>query len=377
MKFNAEIVFGGALTACVVLSLVFSGLIPAETFDRYIIPAMMTGTVTVALAGAWITFRHTSGLRFRKMWGYTLLVWGVVDAAYILLYAAVPKEVMDMGAYNLTTLELLLGNILGWVLLLYPTESLRPGWLTWKNVLWQLLPMFVMVAIDYLFPLNLQPIIVLYPVLLIILLFTHLHAYKNWCEENYSTLDDIEVEWIIRYLVMAVLVGVVYMYICLTHSPARGFTQLWLTIFMFVYSTEQILFRKDPWKMLRHLEKEKPLETYGRPNAELRKRLELWMEQDKPYLNPDFQLSDLCKALAMNRTYMSQFIHSEYNCTFYQFVNHYRVEEAKSLKRECPSMKVHDVSARCGFSSPTVFSRTFASFEGVTPREWARKINSE
>lgn len=106
--------------------------------------------------------------------------------------------------------------------------------------------MFALVALDYAIPLSLQPLISLYPVVLVLFLFTHVRAYNSWCQENYSTLDDIDVQWIMRYLLMTMLVGLVYMYMCLSHHPTRGFTQLWLTIFMFVYSTEQILFRKDP-----------------------------------------------------------------------------------------------------------------------------------
>ena len=97
-----------------------------------------------------------------------------------------------------------------------------------------------------------------------------------------------------------------------------------------------------------------------------------WMEKEKPYRNPDFRLLDLQQILPMNRTYLSQFIHNEYGCTFYQFVNRYRIEESMRLKREKPDLKVQEVSALCGFSSPTVFSRTFTSITGLSPREWAR-----
>lgn len=375
-QYSSVIRFAAILTACVVLSLWLSRFIPEELFNNHLSPVLFACTVIVALFGSWIIFRHADGLRFRKAWGWTLLVWGIIDAAYLILFIAAPRQVMDMAAYKLTTLELLLGNILGWVLLLYPTEALRPGWLNWKMVLWQLLPMFALVALDYAIPLSLQPLISLYPVVLVALLFTHVRAYNTWCQENYSNLDDIDVQWIMRYMVMTVLVGLVYMYMCQSHHPTRGFTQLWLTILMFVYSTEQILFRKDPWKMLRHADKEVVEETAESPNAELRKKLDDWMEKEKPYLNPDFQLVDLGQVLGMNRTYLSKFINSEYGCTFYQFVNRYRVEEAKRLKLEHPELKVQDVSSRCGFSSPAVFSRTFATITGLTPREWALKIDS-
>ena len=61
-------------------------------------------------------------------------------------------------------------------------------------------------------------------------------------------------------------------------------------------------------------------------------RLTEWMVQSKPYLNPDLRLMDLREVLPMNRTYLSQFIHDEFDCSFFQFVNRYRIEEAKREK---------------------------------------------
>ena len=181
---------------------------------------------------------------------------------------------------------------------------------------------------------------------------------------------------------MVTLVGVNYIFICVTQAPARGFTQLWFTIAMFAYSTEQILYRKDPWEMVRGREKaEEPApeamtESAPSPeNSELRQKLDLWMEQEKPYVNPAFQLSDLGAVLPMNRTYLSQFIKTEYGCTFYQFVSRYRVAEAKRLKLEQPELKMDEVAARSGFSSRTVFSNVFTREEGVSPREWFKKCN--
>ena len=165
---------------------------------------------------------------------------------------------------------------------------------------------------------------------------------------------------------MVTLVGVNYIFICVTQAPARGFTQLWFTIFMFAYSTEQILYRKDPWEMVRGREKaEEPApEAMTEPapspeNSELRQKLDLWMEEEKPYVNPAFQLSDLGAVLPMNRTYLSQFIKAE----------------AKRLKLEQPDLKMDEIAARCGFSSRTVFSNVFTREEGLSPREWYKKCN--
>ena len=94
------------------------------------------------------------------------------------------------------------------------------------------------------------------------------------------------------------------------------------------------------------------------------------METDKPYLNPNFRLTDLRQVLPMNRTYLSQFINTEYGCTFYQFVTNYRIREAQQLMTNHPEMKLADVAALAGFSSPVVFSRIFTKEMNMTPREW-------
>lgn len=375
MKHKAGVFFAVMLTVCVLLSMWLSHYIPDEYFDNVLTPILVVAATTIEIAGACIIFKHSEGLRIRKVWGVALATWGILDGAYILSWMLSPTPVMNMGAYELTTYELLFGNMLSWVMLLYPAEALRPGWLNWKRSLWQLLPMFALVALDYALPsVKLAPIIALYPFALLGLLINHMHAYQVWCEENYSTLEDIDVKWIMRYLIMMVLVGIVYVYMCSTHSHARGFTQQWLVLFMLSYATEQILFRPDPWAVIKQAEKE--AEAAPDSNNANREKLEAWMDEQKPYLNPGFKLIDLQAVLPMNRTYLSQFIHAEYDCTFYQFVNRYRIEEAKRLKKENPDMKIADLSAHCGYSSPTVFSRTFTEIMGISPREWAQSLSA-
>ena len=383
VKYQSGVIFCLSLTACVVVSLWLSQWIPTAYFDNVVTPILVVCTTTVALVGAWLMFRHSDGLRIRKAWGSTLVVWALADGAYLVCWVAAPLSVMNMGAYQLTTHELLIGNLLGWTLLLYPTEALRPQWLNGKRALLQLVPMIALVALDYILPVNLAPVIALYPFVLLGLLITHVRAYKIWCEENFSTLDDFDVQWIMRYLIMLVLVGCMYLYLCLSHSHTRGFTQLWLVIIMLAYSTEKILFQRDPWKMVLHTDltdSQESSEVQGvtgeSENAKFRAALEQWMEAEKPYCNPDFRLIDLQQVLPMNRTYLSQFIHREYDCTFYQFVNRYRIEEAQRLKMKQPDIKLAEMSVRCGFSSPTVFTRTFTAIVGVTPRQWAKKIHS-
>lgn len=378
--YKSELVFMLVVTVIVGASTYLSQFIPDKWFDVVITPATNVSTFTVGFLGAWVIFRHSEGLLIRRLWGYALLAWAICDLAYLVCYLIAPLQVMNMGAAQLTTYELLLGNLLGWVLVLYPTETIRPGWLKPKTIAWQLLPIIALVALDYVVPFTLRPVIALYPFVLLFITLSHIRSYRIWCENNYSSMEHIDVQWIIRYCFMLILVATNYAYMCTGHGHNRAFTQQWFIVFMLGYSTEQILFRRNPWEMVHSTEDSsldtavpEPDDASVADEAAMtnRQALEQWMEHDKPYLNPDFRLIDLQQVLPMNRTYLSQFIHAEYDCSFYQFVGHYRVEEAKRMMREHPDMKIATVATRCGFSSPVVFTRIFSAFTGKTPSEWS------
>ena len=371
--YRSEVVFGVVLAIIVGASTYLSQFIPDRVFDIYITPVLNVCTFSVAFAGAWTIFRHSEGMRMRRLWGYALLAWGIGDLAYLICYLVAPMQMMNMGADHLTTHELLIGNLLGWVMILYPTETLRPGWLNWKIVLWQVLPLSGMVALDYIVPWNLWPVVALYPYALLMLTLSHIRAYRIWCENNYSSMEHINVQWIIRYCIMLFIIGANYVYMCSGHGHERGFTQQWFVIFMLAYSTEQILFRQDPWRDLivdRIASGEEQVELKEGDYAQL---LEQWMVAEKPYCNPEFKLMDIRSVLPMNRTYLSQFINDTYGCSFYQFVNRYRIEEAKRLMQEHPEMKISEIAAHSGFSSPSSFSRAFSREIGLSPSEWSKK----
>jgi len=354
-----------------------------DLFDGVITAVQNTCTITICLFGAILMFLRSEGIRIRKAWGWVLLTWGLADSFFLVQTYILRSPVLNIGGDAMSAFQLLVANLLAWLLLVYPQEVIRPNWLTFSRAMWQLLPMCALVGLDYLLPVNLSYIIMCYPVLLGVILARHVRAYRIWCEENFSTLDNIDAQWIVRYLVMLIVLGLSLAYMCLTDNPARAFTQQWLLLLLFGYSTVQILFRPDPWQQLRSTaeekeEEEKEEEKEDEPdssNAAYRATLEEWLDKEKPYLNPEFQLSDLRQVLPMNRTYLSQLINSEYGCSFYQWVNDLRIREAKRLMTEQPDLKVQEIADRCGFSTRTTFTRTFTRVTGKTPSEWSATGN--
>ena len=410
-NYKSEVVFFLILSVCVALSHWLSHYIPTELFDDVLAPLQNAVTTAICLFGAYVLFRHSDGLRIRKSCAWALVAWGIADGFLLLQTYVFNTHVFHLGNEALSAYTMLMGNFLGWLLLVYPTESLRPGWMNWKIAMCQLQPMIALVVLDYFVAWDLRWVIAFYPVVLFVFVCTHIRAYRVWCEENYSSMDDIDVQWIVRYLCMLFVMGVSYAYMCVSDNPCRSFTQNILLAFLFGYSIEQILFRKDPWEGIKVESLEFRDERNNRSNeCEIRsrlveseesnspeddkreainsangvpasnaqwgagsaQRLTQWMHETKPYLNPDFQLMDLRAVLPMNRTYLSHFLRDEFGCTFYQFVNKYRIEEAKRLMTEQPNLKMTDVAAQSGFSSPSVFAQTFSKVTGMSPREWSK-----
>lgn len=385
-EYSREIIFGAVLLVCVCLSYWLAHYIPMHLYGR--LSMIMNGCIaTICFAGAWMMVRHTNGMIVRKVWICVQLIYAFFAMLLLMRvtsYVGTTKE----GLVSMQGWEMVVGNFLLWLLLLYPMVVLRPGWMTVSRAILQGLPVLIAWGLDQLFAIDLRVLLALYPVLLLGFLIFHIKKYRQWCEENYSSMDNIDTQWIVRYIIMYLIDGALFFVLCFFATVPVAFTQQWVILLIVIYSTEQILFRKDPWAavvqnkpmkkelpMMPEEEKEEPdtkPEMSHEANAAYRATLEKWMEEEKPYLNPDFRLIDLRQILPLNRTYLSQLINAEYGCSFYQFVTNYRIEEAKRLMRAHPEMKMQDVGEQCGFSSPTVFARIFARETGMSPSAFLR-----
>ena len=372
-EYSRELLFGFILLMLLGISSWLGTYIPEDLYVNGITHIMNGSIAAISLSGAWLMARHTDGVKVRKLWVFILLFYAFFAITLLMRLTSFVDQPRT-GLMSLQGWQMVVGNFLLWILLLYPTESLRPGWMNpWRAILHGL-PVIIAFIVDEVTSIDMRIIMALYPVLLIGFLAQHIHKYRLWCEENYSTLDQIDAQWIVRYMIMCLLDGALFFTLCFVGSISVAFTQQWLILLIIGYGTEQILFRKEPQYLELAEEEEKeeePDDATKEAYAEYRQTLEQWMEAEKPYLNPEFRLQDMRQVLPLNRTYLSQFINAEYNCSFYQFVTSYRVEEAKRLMQEQPDMKMQDIAEHCGFSSPTVFARVFARETGMTPREWS------
>ena len=368
-NYKSEIIFGLVLLPVLIASTFLSRLISEDFFDNFLNPALSLAFAVLCFFGAAQCLRHLENNRIRKVWAIILILWGLCELVMVVMFKTAYNP-FRVGNGLMDSTSILLACVFAWLLLIYPSISMRPGKFNWGRGALFLLPVVVLGVIDYVLPFDLRILIALYPIWLMYVGFRNVHRYRQWCEENFSTLDNIDAQWIVRYIMMVMLAALVFYYLCVSDDPARAFTQQWYLMFVICYTTDQVLYRPDPWERLHSTAVEEEKEEPDPANVAYRATLDAWIEKEKPYCNPDFQLLDLRQVLPLNRTYLSQFINTEYGCTFYQWVNGLRIEEAKRLMREQPELKIQDLADRCGFSSRQVFARVFARETGFTPSEW-------
>jgi len=113
------------------------------------------------------------------------------------------------------------------------------------------------------------------------------------------------------------------------------------------------------------------------PLQRLKNELVVYFETEKPWLQPDLSLEDVCIKLQTNRNYLSKVINEDFDMNFYYFVNKYRIEEAKKLlvENNANHYSIRGIAETVGFKSISSFNTAFKKFEGITPSEYKKTLS--
>ena len=104
--------------------------------------------------------------------------------------------------------------------------------------------------------------------------------------------------------------------------------------------------------------------------------IERGLHQQKLYLDSQVNLDRFSEQIGLKSRDVSIIINSHYNSNFFEFINGYRVEEAKRLlvAPENKSDTILDIIYKSGFNSQSAFHRFFKRITGVTPSEYRKLI---
>ena len=120
--------------------------------------------------------------------------------------------------------------------------------------------------------------------------------------------------------------------------------------------------------------------TLTSENAQLyANRLKEYMNTEKPHLTPSLTINKLSEKLAIPAKHLSQLVNEKFQQNFFDFVNGYRIEEAKRhlATRSRRNLNISQIIYEVGFNSKAAFNRAFSKQVGMSPKEFKKQTQNQ
>jgi AraC-like DNA-binding protein len=100
-----------------------------------------------------------------------------------------------------------------------------------------------------------------------------------------------------------------------------------------------------------------------------------YMEEQKLYLISDITINKLSELVEIPVRSLSEVINKGFNQNFFEFINTYRIQEAKKLMAGSHRNKtILEVIYEVGYNNKSVFNSVFKKYTGKTPKEYRSEI---
>jgi AraC-like DNA-binding protein len=101
------------------------------------------------------------------------------------------------------------------------------------------------------------------------------------------------------------------------------------------------------------------------------------MEKERPFINANLTLNELADELSISSHNLSQIINTQLKQTYFDFINHYRVEEVKKALAD-PAREHYTLLAialDAGFNSKSSFNAVFKKHTNMTPFQYKQSLD--
>ncbi len=105
----------------------------------------------------------------------------------------------------------------------------------------------------------------------------------------------------------------------------------------------------------------------------LKNRLLELMQEEKIYIDENLSLDDTAKYLSLPPHKFSRFMNLIMDSDFRNFINNFRVEEAKRLLKNEPDLSIKQICYEVGFKSASTFHESFKKFTGTSPGKYRKQ----
>lgn len=206
-----------------------------------------------------------------------------------------------------------------------------------------------------------------------------LKKFKKVYLENYSSDHHLTHKWLMQMTVLS-LFGNFFVLI-------RGFVAESSPVYAYLYTfTSLFVLFVISWFVMNALYKPNlfaginkdlvPLKLAGEPKTEPEelKQLLQFMETEKPYLDDKLTLQKLAGQINLPEKQLSILINQHAGKHFFDFINEFRINDAKTLLKEQPQLTVLEILYKVGFNSKSSFYTAFKKETSLTPTDYRKSM---
>jgi AraC-like DNA-binding protein len=230
-----------------------------------------------------------------------------------------------------------------------------------------------MPLVEILFRASMQIQIVSY----LVAAFLCLRGYRKNLKEIYSDVDKKNLSWM--NLILIGFLSIWFFDLVFVLLSMLGFyTEVLstMTLILVLVFANVIVFKglRQPeiFAGIEHKPKYQKSPLTREEKEQYLQRLQAYMETERPYLSASLTIDTLARRLSISSRYLSQVINETLGVNFLDFVNDYRVSEAKRILIDTTSnhRNILDVLFDSGLYTKSAFNRVFKQHTGMTPSEY-------
>jgi AraC-like DNA-binding protein len=201
--------------------------------------------------------------------------------------------------------------------------------------------------------------------------------YQSNLFKQFSNHEKIKLNWLFNTLVVLALVHfmipIIFLYLDLQYFKNLYLIQLPVLLYISwnTWRQPQILEQTD-------LVETNTAEILSEKIIDKKEVLIKIMEIQMPFLNTELTIKNLAELIELPPYQVSELINKGFNKNFYDFVNYFRIEEAKMqlLNPKNDNLTLEGIGNNCGFKSKSTFFAIFKKITGYTPSEFRNRQKS-
>lgn len=205
----------------------------------------------------------------------------------------------------------------------------------------------------------------------------------------FSNIEKIRLVWLFNTLLFLVIFHFIlplgYGLISIKFFPFVPFMQLPILSFVAwkAYHQPELFQTLESFSEVMHREEKTNSSDENKiivglpiPDDDFIVKLNSLIASDKPYLNPELTIKTLADSLGIQSYQLSKILNQHFQKNFFDFVNTYRVEEAKRklIAQEYQHLTLEGIGYECGFNSKSSFYAVFKKYVQQTPAEYRKEM---